>query len=69
MSHKLQGKSIENHSSIDRLVEVRTAMEKICPIDQKLKYQIDKLISMASGAAGEKEASFPFPCNLLCLLF
>jgi hypothetical protein len=36
---------------IKRLVELRTTLEKIRPIDQKLKYQVDKLLKTAAGAA------------------
>lgn len=38
------GKKIEGNSCIDRLVEIRTVLEKIKPIENKLKYQIDKLV-------------------------
>ncbi|ELT87333.1 hypothetical protein CAPTEDRAFT_220071 [Capitella teleta] len=69
MSHKLKGKSIEDHASIDRLVELRTVMEKIRPIDQKLKYQIDKLIKMASSGsapgANDPLQFKPNPDNLI----
>ncbi|CAG8504918.1 10897_t:CDS:2, partial [Acaulospora colombiana] len=41
---KLQGKSIVDHPVILNLVELRIVLEKIKPIEQKLKYQIDKLI-------------------------
>ncbi|CAJ0909311.1 13251_t:CDS:2, partial [Entrophospora sp. SA101] len=41
---KLDGKSIKNHPVIINLVELRVVLEKIKPIEQKLKYQIDKLI-------------------------
>lgn len=48
MYQKLNGKKIEFDSSIDRLVETRTVLEKMRPIDQKLKYQIDKLLTSAT---------------------
>ncbi|CAG9566783.1 unnamed protein product [Danaus chrysippus] len=41
---KCSGEKIESDPSIDRLVEIRTVLEKIRPIDSKLKYQIDKLV-------------------------
>ncbi|CAG8512185.1 7674_t:CDS:2, partial [Cetraspora pellucida] len=41
---KLDGKSISNHPVISNLVELRIILEKIKPVEQKLKYQIDKLI-------------------------
>jgi len=41
---KLEGKPIENHPVIDKLILLRTMIEKIKPIETRLKYQIDKLI-------------------------
>lgn len=46
---KCSGKQIENDPCIDRLVEIRTVLEKIRPIDHKLKYQIDKLVKTAAN--------------------
>jgi U3 small nucleolar ribonucleoprotein protein LCP5 len=47
MHEKLSGHSIHNSPDTERLVEIRTVLEKMRPIDQKLKYQIDKLIRTA----------------------
>jgi len=44
---KLDGVSIKEHPAIERLVEIRTLMEKMRPLEQKLKYQIDKLVKIA----------------------
>ncbi|KAI4490151.1 hypothetical protein M0804_004333 [Polistes exclamans] len=44
---KCSGERIEGDPSIDRLIEIRTVLEKIRPIDNKLKYQIDKLVKTA----------------------
>ncbi|CAG9784328.1 unnamed protein product [Diatraea saccharalis] len=44
---KCSGEKIESDPSIDRLIEIRTILEKIRPIDSKLKYQIDKLVKTA----------------------
>ncbi|KAJ2953707.1 hypothetical protein O0L34_g1327 [Tuta absoluta] len=44
---KCSGEKIESDPSIDRLIEIRTVLEKIRPIDSKLKYQIDKLVKTA----------------------
>merc|ERR1719162_2413821 len=41
---KLEGKPVENHPVIDKLILLRTMIEKIKPIETRLKYQIDKLI-------------------------
>lgn len=44
---KCSGEKIESDPTIDRLIEIRTVLEKIRPIDSKLKYQIDKLVKTA----------------------
>jgi U3 small nucleolar ribonucleoprotein protein LCP5 len=50
---KCSGQTIKNDPSIDRLIEIRTILEKIRPIDHKLRYQIDKLVKTAvTGASG-----------------
>lgn len=37
------------------MLKITQVLEKIRPIDQKLKYQIDKLLKIVNtGAAGEK---------------
>ena len=56
MSLKLHGKSIAGDAGIDRLVELRTVLERIRPIDQKLRYQVDKLVKIATtGQLGESD--------------
>nr|CAG4646704.1 EOG090X0IJO [Macrothrix elegans] len=45
---KVSGESIEGDESIDRIVEIRTFLERMRPVEQKLKYQIEKLLKMAS---------------------
>uniref|UniRef100_A0A8C4RF65 Neuroguidin, EIF4E binding protein n=1 Tax=Erpetoichthys calabaricus TaxID=27687 RepID=A0A8C4RF65_ERPCA len=44
---KIEGQSLKDASEIMRLVEIRTVLEKMRPIDQKLKYQVDKLVRTA----------------------
>ncbi|KAL5022210.1 hypothetical protein ScPMuIL_001365 [Solemya velum] len=52
MTKKTSGLSVQEDSAIERLVEIRTVLEKMRPIDQKLKYQIDKLVKTSfTGAA------------------
>lgn len=41
---KSSGERIESDTVIDRLVESRVVLEKIAPLEQKLKYQIEKLV-------------------------
>jgi len=45
---KLDGKPICGEPCIEHLVEIRTVLSKIKPIEKKLKYQIDKLVKMSS---------------------
>lgn len=51
---KCRGKSIAGDPAIERLVEDRTVIERIQPIENKLKYQIDKLIKIASTGTTDK---------------
>ncbi|XP_011297960.1 neuroguidin isoform X1 [Fopius arisanus] len=56
---KCSGEKIEGDPSIDRLVEIRTVLEKIRPIDHKLKYQIDKLVKTAvTGTTSSSDPSY-----------
>ncbi|PVD20900.1 hypothetical protein C0Q70_19063 [Pomacea canaliculata] len=57
MQRKVYGKSIQGHPALQRLVENRVILEKMRPIDQKLKYQIDKLVKIAK--TGVMDASDP----------
>jgi hypothetical protein len=42
--------SIEGHPIVDRLAHLRTLLEKLKPIEQKLKYQIDKVLRQSESA-------------------
>lgn len=53
---KTSGQKIVHDPSIDRLIEIRTILEKIRPIDYKLRYQIDKLVKSAvSGGTSSND--------------
>jgi len=52
---KIDGHSLIEHPCIERLVEIRTVLEKIRPIDKKLSYQIDKLVKMATADINQSE--------------
>lgn len=54
---KCSGEMIEGDPCIDRLIEIRTVLEKIRPIDHKLKYQIDKLVKTAVTGTNNKDPS------------
>lgn len=45
-----EGKSVKDHPVVERLVEIRSYLEKLRPIDKKMQYQLDKLISVANSA-------------------
>uniref|UniRef100_A0A914PH69 Neuroguidin n=1 Tax=Panagrolaimus davidi TaxID=227884 RepID=A0A914PH69_9BILA len=47
------GESIENDSSIDRLIKLRVILEKMKPIESKLRPQVDRLIGAKSAKTGE----------------
>jgi U3 small nucleolar RNA-associated protein 3 len=55
---KAEGKPVAGHPVVTRLVELRAYLEKIRPIDKRLHYQVEKLLSaatMAQGQGGEGE--------------
>ncbi|XP_076374999.1 neuroguidin-A isoform X1 [Megalopta genalis] len=60
---KCSGERIEGDPSIDRLIEIRTVLEKIRPIDQKLKYQIDKLVKTAVTGTTNSDDPSNFKAN------
>merc|ERR1719309_1598885 len=44
---KTRGELIEGDKAVERLCYLRTLLEKIRPIENKLKYQIDKFVTIA----------------------
>ncbi|KAM7353168.1 neuroguidin isoform 1-T1 [Cochliomyia hominivorax] len=65
---KCSGETIEGDPSIERLIEIRTVLEKIRPIDYKLRYQIDKLVKTATtgvSSASDPILYKPNPENML----
>eukprot|EP01138_Halocafeteria_seosinensis_P011352 gb/GECG01011595.1/.p1 GENE.gb/GECG01011595.1/~~gb/GECG01011595.1/.p1 ORF type:complete len:510 (+),score=105.23 gb/GECG01011595.1/:1-1530(+) len=48
---KAEGKSVRDHPVVERLVEIRTMLERAKPIDSKLKYQIDRLVKATYSTA------------------
>jgi len=47
---KLEGKPVKDHPVINRLLHIKTLLERLRPLDQKLQYQIDKLVRTAAIA-------------------
>eukprot|EP01126_Amoeba_proteus_P013828 TRINITY_DN1593_c0_g1_i15.p1 TRINITY_DN1593_c0_g1~~TRINITY_DN1593_c0_g1_i15.p1 ORF type:complete len:286 (-),score=99.15 TRINITY_DN1593_c0_g1_i15:144-1001(-) len=45
---KTQGKDVEGHPVIEELIRSRVILEKLRPLDTKLKYQIEKLLKLAN---------------------
>ncbi|XP_041923481.1 neuroguidin isoform X1 [Alosa sapidissima] len=71
ISVKSEGKSLKDNDAIHRLVTVRTILEKMRPLDQKLKYQIDKLVRTAvTGSLARNDPLHfrPNPDNLVSKL-
>jgi U3 small nucleolar RNA-associated protein 3 len=65
---KAEGRSVKSHPVIEQLVELRTLMEKMRPLDAKLKYQMDKLLKTplaGAAAAGDALRFKPNPDALL----
>ena len=61
---KAQGKSVKDHPVIKQLLHLRTIMEKLQPIDKKLRYQIEKLLQKKSTvAAATSDGKDPLLCG------
>jgi len=46
---QLNGEQIEGNVVIDRLIEQRVTMERIRPLEDKMRYRIEKLTALAQG--------------------
>lgn len=57
------GKSLSGEPAVERLVVTRTVLEKMRPIEKKLKYQIDKAVAAAEGG-GDADDPLRFRPNL-----
>ncbi|KAJ8413248.1 hypothetical protein AAFF_G00092440 [Aldrovandia affinis] len=71
ISVKSEGGSVKDNNALHRLVTVRTVLEKMRPMDQKLRYQIDKLVRTAlTGSLAENDPLqfHPNPENLVSKL-
>jgi U3 small nucleolar ribonucleoprotein protein LCP5 len=63
---KTEGKEIQEHPVVEELVRTRTTMEKLRPINVKLKYQIDKLVKQATlGVVAENNSKLNFKPNIV----
>ncbi|XP_077411210.1 neuroguidin [Vanacampus margaritifer] len=71
ISIKTEGGKIKESEALTRIVTVRTVLEKMRPLDHKLKYQIDKLVRTAvTGSLAENDPLHlrPNPENLISKL-
>uniref|UniRef100_A0A1B6H1S0 Sas10 C-terminal domain-containing protein n=1 Tax=Cuerna arida TaxID=1464854 RepID=A0A1B6H1S0_9HEMI len=58
VAKKCHGRSIEGDPAIERLVEIRTVLERIRPLEHKLKYMMEKLVkTVLTGATNENDAT------------
>lgn len=44
---KLEGKEVKSHPVVNRLIHFKLLLEKLRPLDQKLTYQVDKMVRQA----------------------
>jgi len=63
MLKKTKGESIEDAKVVERLCYLRTVLEKIRPIEHKLKYQIDKFVKIAETGHVSKNDPSRFKAN------
>ncbi|KAJ2807659.1 hypothetical protein H4R20_001202 [Coemansia guatemalensis] len=54
---KLYGQQLEGHPVVQRLIEDRLVLEKMRPLEQRLRYQIDKLLRNAVVSADNSSAA------------
>ena len=64
---KVSGHSLVDSPAIERAVQVRTYLEKMRPIQMKLKYQIDKAVRAASAQSSRVAKSGPQVDDVLSL--
>jgi len=70
MLKKTHGKSIsaDDVSGIERIVETRTVLEKMRPMEKKLKYQMDKFTRLADNVETSGDDPLHFKPNLQSLV-
>lgn len=60
---KVSGKSIAGDSAIERIVELRTVLEKVRPIDQKLRHHVNKLLDTVATGTVKPNDPLRFKAN------
>ena len=61
---KAEGKCIKTHPVVESLLRIRTMMERLKPLDRKLKHQIDRLLDSARCGTSQSTTK-PDPESLL----
>lgn len=64
MLRKCSGKSINGEKAIERICEDRTVLEKMKPIEKKLRYQIDKALKVAESGQLSSDDPLNFRPNI-----
>ncbi len=52
---KTSGSKVAGDAAVERLVEVRTVLEKLRPLEQKLRYQLDKAVKAAEEGVSQDD--------------
>ncbi|XP_014229154.1 neuroguidin [Trichogramma pretiosum] len=60
---KCSGEKIEDHPSIDRLIEIKTVLVKIKPIEQNFNKQIEKFVKTAATGTRDSDDPINFKPN------
>ncbi|RNF25548.1 U3 small nucleolar RNA-associated protein 3 [Trypanosoma conorhini] len=60
---KTEGKKVLGHPVIDNLVEIRVYLEKLFPLEEKLQYSLNRLLSGKTTAAARLDTLRPLQHN------
>ena len=63
MLQKVKGEQLNGDPAVERIVEARTVIEKMRPIDHKLRYQVDKLVKVATTGITSQSDPLRFKPN------
>ena len=58
-----QGRSVKGHPVVERLVSIRVKLEKIAPLQNKLKYVIEKMMRTANSGTIKHDDPLRFKAN------
>nr|CAG4649829.1 EOG090X0IJO [Scapholeberis mucronata]SVE93992.1 EOG090X0IJO [Scapholeberis mucronata] len=63
MLKKVSGDTINDGKTVERLVEIRTYLERMRPVEHKLKYQIEKLLKISVSGKFDENDPLQFKAN------